>query len=77
MNFRIAADMFQLFVLNAKREPFRPPVKFHALPRLPDYSAFEAPTYQRRKANVARMKIERAKRIPDMKVPAFLKRQAN
>lgn len=76
MNFRGPIDMFTLFVLNRKREPMRAPDRFHALPRLPDYSEYEQPTFQRRRANVARLRIERARKVVDLPVPAFLKRQA-
>jgi hypothetical protein len=43
-----------------------------------NWSAFDTPTYVRKpRANVARMKIERARKIPDMPVPTFLRRQAD
>ena len=79
INFRLAADMFVPFVLNRKREPNAPPVQITALPSQRDWRAFEEPTCALRKprVNVARLKIERAKRVPDMPVPAFLRRQAD
>lgn len=43
-----------------------------------NWRALDAPTYLRKpRANVARMRIERAREISDMPVPAFLKRQAD
>lgn len=42
-----------------------------------DWNALDEPAEQRRKrANVARLRIERARRIPDMPVPAILRRMA-
>lgn len=42
-----------------------------------NWSKYDEPTHslKRPRVNVARMKIERARRVPDMPVPALLRRQ--